>query len=78
MQRLRSEFGIYGVDSGRICVAALNERNIDSVVQRDRQGRLRPRRQRAPARQGTRPRHDFTTASRFADIGVGTSGHVDC
>jgi aromatic-amino-acid transaminase len=32
MQRLRSEFGIYGVDSGRICVAALNERNIDAVV----------------------------------------------
>ena len=32
MQRLRSEFGIYGVDSGRICVAALNGRNIDAVV----------------------------------------------
>ena len=32
MQRLRSEFGIYGVDSGRICVAALNEKNIDTVV----------------------------------------------
>jgi aromatic-amino-acid transaminase len=32
MQRLRSEFGIYGVDSGRICVAALNEGNIDAVV----------------------------------------------
>ena len=32
MQRLRSEFGIYGVDSGRICVAALNENNIDAVV----------------------------------------------
>jgi len=32
MQRLRSEFGIYGVDSGRICVAALNTRNIDAVV----------------------------------------------
>ena len=24
MLRLRSEFGVYGVDSGRICVAALN------------------------------------------------------
>jgi aromatic-amino-acid transaminase len=24
MQRLRSECGVYGVDSGRICVAALN------------------------------------------------------
>jgi aromatic-amino-acid transaminase len=32
MQRLRSEFGVYGVDSGRICVAALNPKNIDSVV----------------------------------------------
>ena len=32
MQRLRSEFGIYGVDSGRICVAALNNGNIDAVV----------------------------------------------
>jgi aromatic-amino-acid transaminase len=32
MQRLRSEFGIYGVDSGRICVAALNLKNIDAVV----------------------------------------------
>ena len=32
MQRLRSEFGIYGVDSGRICVAALNPKNIDAVV----------------------------------------------
>jgi aromatic-amino-acid transaminase len=32
MQRLRSEFGIYGVDSGRICVAALNDANLDAVV----------------------------------------------
>ena len=32
MQRLRSEFGIYGVDSGRICVAALNHKNIDAVA----------------------------------------------
>jgi aromatic-amino-acid transaminase len=32
MQRLRSEFGIYGVDSGRICVAALNEKNLDAVA----------------------------------------------
>jgi aromatic-amino-acid transaminase len=32
MQRLRSEFAVYGVDSGRICVAALNERNLDAVV----------------------------------------------
>ena len=32
MERLRSEFGIYGLDSGRICVAALNERNLEAVV----------------------------------------------
>jgi aromatic-amino-acid transaminase len=32
MERLRNEFGVYGVDSGRICVAALNSRNIDGVV----------------------------------------------
>jgi aromatic-amino-acid transaminase len=32
MRRLRAEFSVYGVDSGRICVAALNERNIDYVA----------------------------------------------
>jgi aromatic-amino-acid transaminase len=32
MIRLRDEFGVYGVDSGRICVAALNTGNIDRVV----------------------------------------------
>ena len=32
MQRLRTEFGVYGVDSGRICVAALNSKNLDYVV----------------------------------------------
>jgi aromatic-amino-acid transaminase len=32
MQRLRSEFGVYGVDSGRICVAALNPGNLPRVV----------------------------------------------
>jgi len=31
MQRLRSDFGVYGVDSGRICVAALNSKNLDYV-----------------------------------------------
>jgi aromatic-amino-acid transaminase len=30
--RLRAEFGIYIVDSGRICVAALNEQNLDYVT----------------------------------------------
>lgn len=33
MQRLRSEFGVYGVDSGRICVAALNEANLPRVAE---------------------------------------------
>ncbi|MFM7703784.1 MAG: aminotransferase class I/II-fold pyridoxal phosphate-dependent enzyme, partial [Rubrivivax sp.] len=32
MQRLRGEFGVYGTDSGRICVAALNLANLDRVV----------------------------------------------
>jgi aromatic-amino-acid transaminase len=32
MQRLRGEFGVYGVDSGRICVAALNSRNLGPVA----------------------------------------------
>src|SRR5690606_35111363 len=32
MERLRSEFGIYGVDSGRICVAALNNGNLKAVA----------------------------------------------
>jgi aromatic-amino-acid transaminase len=30
--RLRDEYSIYAVDTGRICVAALNSRNIDTVV----------------------------------------------
>lgn len=33
MQRLRSEFGVYGTDTGRMCVAALNSQNIDHVCQ---------------------------------------------
>ncbi|MBQ6656540.1 MAG: aspartate/tyrosine/aromatic aminotransferase [Ottowia sp.] len=33
MVRLRSEFGVYGTDKGRICVAALNSRNIGYVCQ---------------------------------------------
>ncbi len=32
MQRLRNDFGVYGVDSGRICVAALNEKNLPAVA----------------------------------------------
>lgn len=31
MVRLRTEFGVYGTDTGRMCVAALNSRNIDYV-----------------------------------------------
>ncbi len=32
MLRLRSEFGIYGLESGRICVAALNGGNVERVA----------------------------------------------
>ncbi len=32
VERLRAEFGIYAVSTGRICVAALNTRNIDYVA----------------------------------------------
>ncbi|KAF1033394.1 MAG: Aromatic-amino-acid aminotransferase [Burkholderia lata] len=32
VDRLRDEFGIYAVGTGRICVAALNTRNLDAVA----------------------------------------------
>jgi aromatic-amino-acid transaminase len=32
MNRLKTEFGIYGLDTGRICVAALNSRNLPVVA----------------------------------------------
>jgi aromatic-amino-acid transaminase len=32
MTRLREEFHVYGLDSGRLCVAGLNESNMDYVV----------------------------------------------
>ncbi|RKP57553.1 amino acid aminotransferase [Pararobbsia silviterrae] len=32
VDRLRTEFGIYAVGTGRICVAALNTKNIDAVA----------------------------------------------
>ncbi len=32
VQRLREEFAIYAISTGRICVAALNEHNIDTVA----------------------------------------------
>ena len=38
MVRLRNEFGVYGTDTGRMCVAALNSKNIDYVCAVDRQG----------------------------------------
>ena len=33
VRRLREDYSIYAVDSGRICVAALNERNVDHVCE---------------------------------------------
>ena len=33
VERLKSEFGIYAVSTGRICVAALNTKNLDYVAQ---------------------------------------------
>jgi aromatic-amino-acid transaminase len=33
MDRLRTEFGVYGVDTGRICVAALNSKNLKYVAE---------------------------------------------
>ncbi len=32
VDRLRDEYGVYAVDTGRICVAALNQNNIDVVT----------------------------------------------
>jgi len=32
VRRLRAEFSIYAIDSGRLCVAALNSRNVDYVA----------------------------------------------
>jgi aromatic-amino-acid transaminase len=33
VDRLREEFSVYAIDTGRICVAALNSRNIDHVTE---------------------------------------------
>ena len=30
--RLRQEFAIYALETGRLCVAALNEHNLDAVA----------------------------------------------
>jgi len=32
VHRLRDEFSIYAIDTGRICVAALNSKNIEYVA----------------------------------------------
>jgi aromatic-amino-acid transaminase len=32
VERLRTEFSIYAIDTGRVCVAALNAGNIDYVA----------------------------------------------
>ena len=32
VHRLREEFGVYAIDTGRICVAALNHHNVDYVA----------------------------------------------
>ena len=32
VERLQKEFAIYSVSSGRVCVAALNNRNLDYVA----------------------------------------------
>jgi aromatic-amino-acid transaminase len=33
VRRLRDEFSIYAIDTGRICVAALNSKNVDYVAE---------------------------------------------
>ena len=32
VERMKEEFGIYAVSTGRICLAALNTKNIDYVA----------------------------------------------
>ena len=32
VQTLREEFSIYAIDTGRVCVAALNSRNVDDIA----------------------------------------------
>ena len=43
VDRLREEFGIYAVGTGRICVAALNDHNIDRVADADSRRHAAPR-----------------------------------
>jgi aromatic-amino-acid transaminase len=32
VEKMRADFGVYSVNSGRICLAALNRRNLDTVA----------------------------------------------
>ncbi|HED8777944.1 TPA: aminotransferase class I/II-fold pyridoxal phosphate-dependent enzyme, partial [Pseudomonas aeruginosa] len=32
VERLKTEFGIYAVSTGRICVAALNKSNLETIT----------------------------------------------
>jgi aromatic-amino-acid transaminase len=32
VERMRAEFSVYAIDTGRICVAAMNEKNLDAIV----------------------------------------------
>ena len=33
VERLRTEFSVYAIDTGRICVAALNSKNVDYAAE---------------------------------------------
>ena len=33
VERLRAEFSVYAIDTGRICVAALNSKNVDYAAE---------------------------------------------
>jgi len=32
VKRLREQYSLYAIDSGRICVAAINSRNVDYIA----------------------------------------------
>ena len=65
VQRLRDEYSIYAVDSGRICVAALNSKNVDYVADAIAD-RVRIRRGRAHFDGKSDLRYNY----RFADAGI--------
>ena len=33
VERLRTDFSVYAIDTGRICVAALNSKNVDHAAE---------------------------------------------